>query len=170
MKTDLKPKFRANDMLTQELVGETLVYDLKRNKAFCLNNTSAIILKLCDGTRAIGEITNTLSKQTKTLVSKDLVLLAIDQFNSDDLLENTTVPESAFGGMSRREVIRKVGLASVIALPIVSAIVVPSAANAQSCLAPGSPCIQGAPSACCDSCDDFGSASPGNPGICIQPV
>ncbi|HZH35571.1 MAG TPA: hypothetical protein VEX64_12070 [Pyrinomonadaceae bacterium] len=37
------PKARENDLVVQELKDEVLIYDLKINKAYCLNETSAAI-------------------------------------------------------------------------------------------------------------------------------
>lgn len=37
------PKGRTNDIIVQELDGEVLIYNLKDNKAFCLNETSSLV-------------------------------------------------------------------------------------------------------------------------------
>lgn len=118
----------------QDAKDEVLIYDLKANKAFCLNETSKLVWEQCNGKLTVAEIADEISQRSKKLVSEDIVYLAIEQFNKDGLLENDTSDEfkTHFGGLSRREVIRKVGFASMIALPIVSSIVAPSAANAAS--------------------------------------
>lgn len=121
---------------------ETLVYDLNVNKAFCLNETSKLVWQMCNGKRTFAEIADEMSRRTKQLVGEDVVYLAIEQLNKDGLLENDTSEEfnKHFGGMSRREVIKKVGFASMIALPIISSISAPSAAMAGS----GSAGVEGA--------------------------
>lgn len=125
------PKARQNNITIQELTDEVLVYDLKADKAFCLNETSKFIWEMCNGKNSITEITNKLSRHYKKNISEDLVYLAISQFEKDGLLANESGEFSDyFAGMSRREVIRKVGFASVIALPIISSIVAPKAVNA----------------------------------------
>lgn len=141
-----KPKARKNDIVVQKLEGETLVYDLKENKAFCLNETSALVWDLCNGKLDVSGISDEMSKRLKTLVSIDFVNLALDQFSKDGLLDNTE--RDYFGVLTRREVIRKVGFASVVALPIVSSLIAPEAIAAQSCLSGsmsgcGSPCCPG---------------------------
>src|SRR4030095_14635010 len=58
----------------------------------------------------------------------ELVWLAIDQLNENSLLENKVTPK--FVGESRRDVIKKVGLASMIAIPLVASLVAPRSAMA----------------------------------------
>jgi hypothetical protein len=126
------PKIRETELVVQELKDELLIYDHNTNKAFCLNPTSAMIWNLCDGNSSVSEIINQLSKQLKQPVTDDLVYLALDQFKQDNLLSDNDTVEIKFNGLSRREVIRKVGFASVIALPVISSLVAPTAAMAAS--------------------------------------
>lgn len=149
MKSETKPCVRKSEILTQRIAGETLVYDLRKNKAYCLNETSSLIWNLCGGEMSVGQISASLKNQLRTDVSENMVWLAIDQFKTDGLLEDNTIKNPAFDGMSRREIIRRVGLASAIALPLVSSLVAPSAAKAQSCIAELELCEPtGTP--CCD--------------------
>ena len=133
-----KPAARKSDIVTQDSLDETLIYDLKTNKAFCLNETSALVWQLCNGRNSVSEISDAMSVQLKTLVSEDLVWLAVDQFSKDGLLENGDTINNHFSGLSRREAIRKVGFASVVALPVIHSLIAPNAAHAQSsCVGPG---------------------------------
>ncbi len=125
-----KPKARQENVVVQKLENETLVYDLNENKALCLNETSALVWELCDGTRTALEIAGEVSKKLKSLISEEFVYLALDQLSKEALLENES--PNYFGGLSRREVIRKVGFATIVALPVVSSVVAPNAAAAQS--------------------------------------
>ena len=61
-------------------------------------------------------------------VEETLVWLAIDQLNENNLLAKKI--QVNFNGQTRREVIKKIGLAAVISLPIVSSLVAPTAAYA----------------------------------------
>jgi hypothetical protein len=126
------PKGREIDIVVQELKGELLIYDLKINKAYCLNPTSAAIWKLCDGQSSVSDITEQLSKKLKQPVTDDLIWLALDQFKTDKLLSDNETVEIKFDGLSRREAIKKVGFASMIALPVISSLVAPTGAMAQS--------------------------------------
>ncbi len=131
----MKPQARKSDLVVRQLGKERLIYDLKANKAFCLNETSTLVLESCDGTRSISEISNRMSEKLEAPVCKDLVKFALDQFGKDGLIEGYT--GDYFVGLSRREVIRRTGFASVIALTIVSSIIAPKALMAQSVCVPG---------------------------------
>ncbi len=135
MPFDKIPVARKQDIIVQELKGEVLVYDLKIDKAFCLNETSALVWQLCDGESSVAEISRTVGKKLNSPANEDLVWLALDQLKKENLLANSEEVVANFDGMSRREVIKKVGLATMIALPIISSLVAPTAAQAQSGLA-----------------------------------
>lgn len=94
---------------------------------------------MCDGTKTVEEISQAVGKKFNSSISEEFVWLALEQFKKDKLIANEF--KSIFDGMSRREVIRKVSLASMVALPVVSSIIAPTAVNAQSgicgCVNPG---------------------------------
>jgi len=126
------PFAKNKNIVIQEIADELLVYDLETNKAHNLNATAAMVWKLCDGKRSALEISDEMSKRLKTLVSEELIALALNQLARDNLLENHN-EDSFLNGLSRREVIKRIGFGSLIALPIVSTLVAPEAAFAQSC-------------------------------------
>ncbi|PYS89856.1 MAG: hypothetical protein DMF62_06280 [Acidobacteria bacterium] len=139
MKKD-RPQSRKQNLVEQEVDGELLIYDLERNRAFCLNQTSALVWQACDGKRTVAEIGDILGKQLKAQTDEDIVWLALDQLSREKLIEPPVDVVSKFEGMSRREVVKKIGIGSMIALPIVASLVAPTAIHAQSGgLAPGAP-------------------------------
>jgi hypothetical protein len=122
------PLARTSGLVVQEMPDELLVYDLNSNRAHCLNQTSASVWKACDGKTSVRDIASLFGSGA----DEDLVWLAIDQLNENDLLENEI--RSKFHGESRREVLKKIGLASVIAIPVIASLVAPqNALAAQSC-------------------------------------
>lgn len=127
-----KPRSRKDNIVVQDLDGELLIYDLNESKAFCLNQTSSMVWQSCDGKKTIAEISDEVGKQLNSKVSEDLIWLALDQLSKENLIENEIQENGKFAGLSRREVIKKVGLASVIALPMVSSLVAPMAVHAAS--------------------------------------
>jgi Coenzyme PQQ synthesis protein D (PqqD) len=132
------PKSRQADIAVQELENEVLIYDFRTDKAFCLNKTSALIWQACDGTKSVSEISREIGEKVNTPVGENLVWLAIDQLIEDDLMDDSQPVVSKFQGLSRREVIKKVGLTSMVALPVISSLVAPTAAmGASTC---GVPC------------------------------
>lgn len=137
------PKSRNKDLVVQESNDELLVYDLKSNKAVCLNQTASVVWKMCDGKRTIFEISKDAGMELGKPITNDLIWLTIQQLSDENLLSNSEAIENKFKGMSRREVIRKVGMASMVALPIVSSIVAPEAMSAASgmCGVPTNQCL-----------------------------
>ncbi len=166
MENKQKPIARQTDIVIQEFENEALIYDLKNHKAFCLNQTSATVWQLCDGERSISQIADKVSKQLKTLVSEDLILLALDELFRNNLLENIEKSYSFFSKQNRREVIKKIGLTSMIALPLVSSLVAPQAISAQSAAALGQACTLGTPSTCSTS----NCLNSGGSGICCSAI
>lgn len=136
-----RPIARQEGLVIQEMPEEVLVYDLETNKAHCLNETAAFVWKACDGSKSVGEIAKLFGSESGKAVSEDLVWLAIDQLNESNLLAKEL--KADFRGQSRRDVIKKIGLAAVVALPIVSSLVAPSAALAVACTAGTTTCTNG---------------------------
>jgi hypothetical protein len=137
MRNKNKPLSRKDDLVVQDLNGEILIYDLREHKAFCLNETSALVWQACDGNKTAAEISAAVEKKLDSAVSEDLIWLALDQLKKENLVEIADEAAGKFAGMSRREVIRKIGLGSMIALPVVASLVAPTAAQAQTCILGG---------------------------------
>jgi hypothetical protein len=132
MKSGEIPVSRKHDIVVQEIETEVLIYDLAKNKAFCLNQTSAMVWNACDGTKSVTEISQTLSRQLKTHISEDIVWLALNQLKKDDLLAESNNFVTPFDGMNRREIVKRIGFASMVAIPLISSVIAPTALNAQS--------------------------------------
>ena len=126
------PIARFENIIVQELPDEILVCDTITNRMFCLNQTAAEVWKLADGTRNIKEISRLLSRKFKSNVSEELVSFALVELSKETLLVEKIPMSASFQNLSRREVIRRVGLASMIALPLVSSLTMPTAARAMS--------------------------------------
>lgn len=134
-----KPVARRQDLVIQEMTDEVLVYDLQTNKAHCLNETAAAIWKSCDGVNTVADISRSIKGTNGDSAGEEMVWLAIDQLSEKNLLTAEVAPR--FNGQTRREVIKKVGLAAVVALPIVTSLVAPTVASAGSiCANPGCTC------------------------------
>ena len=132
------PTARTNGLVVQDVPNEVLVYDLESNKAHCLNQTAAMVWKACDGKTSVPDISRMIGSQTGEKVSDDLVWLAIDQLQENNLLE--TQVQTKFAGQSRREALKKIGMASMIALPIIASLAAPNTVLAStSCSCPSGP-------------------------------
>jgi hypothetical protein len=132
------PKSRSTEIVVQNFEHETLIYDLIVNKAFCLNQTSMMVWRMCNGENSILKISQNLSAHLNSEVSEDLVRLSLHQLQKENLLENSEESQIELNRLSRRELIRRAGLASAIALPVISSVLAPTAAMAASaCSNPG---------------------------------
>ena len=142
------PQARRTGLIIQEVDGEILIYDQNTNKAHCLNQTAAKVWKYCDGETSIAEACQALSCDLDTPVDEKLVWYAVDQFSKDNLLDKgIEQPAFIIAGMNRRQMVRTLGLAAVIAVPLVTSIVAPTPAQAATCQPPGQPC--GTSAQCC---------------------
>jgi len=152
-----KPRARKDGLIVHRLPDEVLVYDLDRDRAHCLNETAAFVWQKCDGRKSTSEIAQALGKTTNTQVDEKIVWLAIDQLDRNHLLAVTPPRPSAIGNMNRREVIRALGVAAAVTIPVVASIVAPTPAQAATCLPNGATCSTG-PQCCSGFCNP--------PGVC----
>lgn len=138
----LIPAARRGDLAVQEVEDELLVYDLKSHKAHCLNPTAAMVWKLCDGKRAPSQIARKLEERLRAPVSEAVVWLALEQLQSLKLLEEPFERAHASARISRRELARRLGMATaVVALPLITSISAPAAIQAVSgCAGDHQPC------------------------------
>lgn len=141
----LMPEARSEGLVVQELSGEMLVYDRRRHKAHCLNQTAALVWKHCDGKTTVEQTARALERESKAPVSEDVVWLGVEQLSKTHLLRDGAPRHKS--GLTRREVLRRAGLAAVIALPVVTSIVAPKAVDAVTCKGAGAACTASAE--CC---------------------
>jgi Coenzyme PQQ synthesis protein D (PqqD) len=123
------PKAREKDLVTRQIPGELLVYDLKRHKAFCLNDTAAVIWKGCNGKRDVNDLARLLADGRKSPVDERVVWLALDQLEKSNLLRQKVSRPVGLTGVSRRDLIR-MGVVAAITLPLITTITAPTAAQA----------------------------------------
>ena len=140
MSESFKPLARTRGLVVNELPEEIVVYDRESHKAHCLNRTAALVWKRCDGKTAPARIATLVSKDLKSPVGEDLVWYALEQLAKDNLLTEKIVPRAAStdaaasavpaARLSRRELVRRLGLAAVVALPLITTIVAPTPVEA----------------------------------------
>lgn len=157
------PSARKTGLVVQDMPDEVLVYDLNSNKAHCLNKSAAFVWKSCDGTKNVPDIVNLFASEAGEKVSEDFVWLAIDQLSENSLLEASI--KADFAGRSRRDVIKKIGMVSVISLPIIASLIAPKNALAVVSCACVSPAACGPQTGCpsTTNCDGNGVCAPAVP-------
>ena len=126
------PHARRSKLVVRELADETLVYDLEGHRAHCLNRTAALVWKLCDGENTVSRIAEKMGERLSARVPGEVVRLALDQLADRGLLTPCDVRPAGENSVSRRAMMRRLGLAAAVALPLVTSIISPTPAMAQS--------------------------------------
>jgi len=140
MSSTRTPRARSKDLSLMSVDAETVVYDERTGKAHCLNQTSALVWKSCNGSNTAGDIASSMERELGTAVPVDVVSLAIAELGKAGLLE---LPEGTriSQGISRREAFRRTAGITAVALPLITTLLVPTPASAQSvdctCINPG---------------------------------
>jgi hypothetical protein len=174
------PCARKEGLVVRELPDEVLVYDLARDKAHCLNLTSALVWKHCDGQTPVKAIARLLEGECRTSQSEDVVWLALRQLQRLHLLEERVAGPVGAARRSRRRMMRDISVAALL-LPSIISINAPMAWAQGSCIPAGQSCETGqcCPGSICytgQCCDDI---PPGQPctssaqccsGLCNQGV
>jgi len=127
-----RPMVRRDQLLSEELSGECVVYDRRQNKAHHLNSTLTFIWSRCDGSTSIQAMTTEFERQFSVPNGLDVVLRGVHQLQTRDLLEAPlNLPEvsgTLNTAMSRRAVV----VAGSLLMPAVTSILAPTPAAAKS--------------------------------------
>lgn len=153
------PRARIDRLVISELDDETLIYDLERDEALCLNQTAALVWKRCNGKTTIGEVAGLLQDQLRAPVDVDIVWLALKQLQRFHLIEKGAGSVVGLPPVSRRTLLLKYAPAA-LALPVIMSITAPTPAQAASCSAGSA--VEGCP---CSSNSDCASSNC-NAGVC----
>lgn len=135
------PLARKEGLLVETLPDEVLVYDLDRKKAHCLNQTAALIWQHCDGHRSVSEIALALSNHLNAPIDEEVVWYGLNHLSKTRLLEGDFARPVELPNATRRDLIRKIGLA--VSVPLVISVLAPTAKAGFSCVGvacPGGTC------------------------------
>ena len=130
----MNPRKRQEDLVVQEIGDETIIYDERRNHAHRLNRTAALVWSRCDGQRSVADLAALLQRETDALVTEDMVWLALNRLEKEQLLQDAPAHPDHAARVTRRDVLRKAALAGGAALliPVVQSVVAPTPAMAMS--------------------------------------
>ena len=121
----INPIGRADNIVVQEYGSDILVYDLVDHRAMSLNETSARVWRACDGHKSVAEIAAEIGDEGVTL-------LALSELKKAKLVDSKAPEVAKFEAMPRREAIKRIGMSSLIALPIIASLAAPTAAQTAS--------------------------------------
>ena len=125
------PRGIRSNISVQQIGSEVLIYDELRHKAFCLNATSAAIWGLCDGEHTPAEIASAASVKLAIPIDEEIVRLGLRDLRRDGLV-GPSAEIAAVQPVSRRVILQRIGGGAAIMLPMVAAVMAPTAAQAYS--------------------------------------
>lgn len=130
------PQARKSELIVEELPDETLVYDLKRHRAYCLNRTAALVWRHCDGKTSVEHLSRLLEKDLNIPADEEIVWLALARLQRARLLSGPVTKPEGWLRYSRRELARRLGLVGGLGvlLPVVLSILAPTAQAAATCV------------------------------------
>ncbi len=131
--TQEKPRRLESDkLILEQLPDELMIFDPDRNKAFCLNPTAAFVWRHCDGKTTVAQMTDLLREHWNKPADEEVIWFALDLLAQDGLLApSTALPAGA--GVTRRELLQKMGTGAAMAVPLVTVLFVhPAEAHASS--------------------------------------
>jgi len=127
MASPMQPRRISLERTSTQIVGnETLVYDELRHRAWCLNNSSACIWRLCSGDKTVEQIAVAATAELDAPVTEEIVLVTLAELQEKDLLERESAPLLP-EGITRREMMGRAALTAAALLPVIASVMAPPA-------------------------------------------
>jgi hypothetical protein len=161
------PKARKSKLLIRKVGNETVVYDTKTHNALALNELTTAVWEVCTGKSDASSLLEIIRCSGLVNAVDQVVLMAIDQLNRAGLLKTSTeTNETDKKRLTRREMIRLIGITSAAALPAISIIgIQPAIAQSSGLGQHGDPC--NGPGDCISGHCGSANAPPGYDGKCL---
>ena len=128
-----KPRVRHNDLFSEEVQGQHVIYDIANHTVHGLNATLSWVWSHCDGSRTVDDLIAAMQGETENDDTRSLVTSGLKQLAEANLLEPESVDLNALRAepsiVSRREAV----VAGVsIAVPVMTSMLAPTPAAAKS--------------------------------------
>jgi hypothetical protein len=131
-------RFKQRKLIVRRIDDELLVFDEETSTAHCLNGIAGEMWMACERESSVIEVTEVLRPRWPD-IEEEVVAASLSKLAAAGLLEETTAQENISHG--RRQLIRGLGFAAAVALPIVvTSVLIPSPAAAASCASIGHSC------------------------------
>jgi hypothetical protein len=130
-----RPLARNEDVLIERLDTDVVVYDQRRDVAYRLNQTAALVWEYADGERTVADLAALLEAEIGDVADEDLVLVSLDQLYDHGLIDSGYDGcDAKEADVTRRRFIRRAGVVgtAALALPVIQSIVAPTPAAAAS--------------------------------------
>ena len=129
------PQARNDHLVIKRVADETLVYDLQRHRAYCLNAAAGLIWSHCDGQTDADQMAAVLQSELGLPRDEDVVQIGLAGLDKAHLLAERLTPPLLAARYSRRKFLVKAGVVGLaVLLPTVISIVSPTAAQAATCV------------------------------------
>ncbi len=115
----------------ETLDGELCIYDWQRMEVHNLNPTAAKVWELSDGQTTPEQMAEQIEAELGTPHAEELVWMSLNRLEKAKLLEGEVVKPAARQVMTRRQMLKGLGVAAAL-LPVISSIVAPGPLAAQS--------------------------------------
>ena len=126
-----RSRFNRRPLIVKQIGAEWVLYDEQTSTAHCLNGVAAEIWTACEEETSGTDIKVALRFERPDVRDED-ILASLNEMLKLGILEESTSSEAV--SVSRRELVRKLGLTAAIALPIaITSVLVPPAAATASC-------------------------------------
>lgn len=134
------PRARRDGMNVQAVGSEILVFDRMNETAHALNGPAAFVWQNADGTKSVEEIASEMTLAFDAKADAQVVWYALEQLRKRELLETPVSAPAEWQGMTRRQFLKRAAAGAVL-LAVVTSIVAPTPAHAQSgCVQQGGGC------------------------------
>jgi nucleotide-binding universal stress UspA family protein len=144
------PRVRPG-LLRHELDGQVLVYDARDDRVHLLDTTTGHVFELLEqGDRSREGIVSELATRMNSVASESLLDLSLEELRNADLLADGASGLTPLSEITRRDLLRKVGLAGAAALlvPAITTLTATSAYAQATCVALGQLCAAGGVPCC----------------------
>ena len=125
----MTPVARQDNLLTQDVGDELVVYDQTRHRVHRLNQTAASVWRQCDGRTTIADMAMVLPQHE---ASEEVVWLALEKLGKAHLLESSVESPAEVRDQSRRDWMKRMAFAggAALLLPVVTSMSAPTPAMA----------------------------------------
>ena len=130
------PRARRDNLVVERVGDETLIYDLLTDRAHCLNHSASFVWEHSDGKTGTDQLLQGLKTEVDAGASAEVVDYALDRLARARLLD---ARPDVSAHVTRRQLVRS----AAAAIPLVTSLLAPTVAMAQSAISPAQ-CASGA--------------------------
>jgi hypothetical protein len=123
----MKPLARTEGLVIRESADGLRIQDTLENQEYKLHRITAAVWRNANGLRAIADLAELVSRQLGLTADEERIWAALDRLADAKLLVARLAPPAGGQHLSRRTLLRRLGLAAAVALP---AVLLGSAPNA----------------------------------------